>query len=339
MGILRMILAFLRVLLAARAALAAENLALRQQLLVLHRSVKRPKLRVRDRMFWSWLSKLWSGWRSALLIVQPDNVVRWHRQGFKLYWRCKSRKKPGRPTVDREIRDLICRMSRENPTWGAPRILSELLLLGHDVAESTVDKYMLCQPKPPSRNWRTFLANHVGQIVAIDFFTVATITFRVLYVFLVLRHDRRRIVHFNVTADPTAQWAAQQIVEAFPFEEVPRFLLRDRDSIYGQDFRDRVEHMVIEEVLIAFRSPWQSPYVERLIGSIRRECLDHVIVLSEDHLRQILSSYCDYYHEARPHLSLERNAPVPRSVHPPQKGKVVAKAYLGGLHHCYTRAA
>jgi transposase InsO family protein len=217
--------------------------------------------------------------------------------------------------------------------------LSELLLLGYDLAESTVDKYMVRQPKPPSQNWRTFPRNHVGQIAAIDFFTVPTITFRVLYVFLVLRHDRRRIAHFNVTTRPTAQWAAQQIVEAFPFEEVPRFLLRDRDGIYGPFFSDRVEHLAIEEVLIAPRAPWQNPYAERAIGSIRRECLDHVIVLKEDHLRRILSSYCDYYHEARPHLSLERNSPVPRSVQPPAKGKVAAKAYLGGLHHCYTRAA
>jgi len=243
LGILRMILAFLRVLLGSRAALAAENLALRQQLLVLQRSAKRPRFRKSDRIFWSLLSHLWSGWRSALLIVQPATVVRWHRQCFKLYWRWKSGKKLGRPLVDREIRDLIRRMSQENPTWGVPRILSELLLLGHAVAESTVNKYMVGQPRPPSQNWRTFLANHVGQIAAIDFFTVATITFRVLYVFLVLRYDRRRVAHFNVTTNPTAQWAAQQIVEAFPFEEVPRFLLRDRDGIYGPHFRDRVEHM------------------------------------------------------------------------------------------------
>jgi transposase InsO family protein len=207
------------------------------------------------------------------------------------------------------------------------------------VAESTVNKYMLRQPKPPSQNWRTFLENHVGQIAAIDFFTVPTITFRVLYVLLVLRHDRRRIVHFNVTTNPTAHWAAQQIVEAFPFEEVPRFLLRDRDGIYGPYFRDRVEHMGIEKVFIAPRAPWQNPYCERVIGSIRRECLDHVIVLHESHLRRILVAYFTYYHESRAHLSLARNSPAPRQVQPPEKGNVVAKAYLGGLHHCYTRAA
>jgi transposase InsO family protein len=191
----------------------------------------------------------------------------------------------------------------------------------------------------PSQTWRTFLDNHIGQIAAIDFFTVPTITFRLMYVFLVLRHDRRRVVHFNVTANPTAQWAARQIVEAFPFEEVPRFLLRDRDSIYGEYFRDRVKHMGIEEVPIAPQAPWRNPYAERIIGSIRRECLDHVIILNEDHLRRTLAEYFAYYHQARSHLSLERNSPTPRPVCPPAQGNVVATSYLGGLHHCYTRAA
>ena len=339
MGILRMTLAFLRAFFASRADLAAENVMLRQQLIVLQRAIPRPKFRRTDRVLLCWLSRLWSGWRSALLVVQPGTIVRWHRQGFKLYWRWKSWKKAGRPQIDAEVRNLVRRMCRENPTWGAPRIMSELLLLGQHVAESTVAKYMAGPCQPPSQNWRTFLKNHVGQTAAVDFFTVPTITFRVLYVFLVLRHDHRRIAHFNVTANPTAQWAAQQIVEAFPFEEVPRFLLRDRDGIYGPIFSDQIEHLGIEEVLIAFRSPWQSPYVERLIGSIRRECLDHLIVLTEGHLRRFLSDYFVYYHEARPHLSLERNSPVPRSVQPPEDGKVVARAYLDGLHHCYTRAA
>ena len=339
MGVLRMILSSLRAFFASRAVLAAENLMLRQLLIALQRSVPRLKLRRTDRILLCWLSRLWTGWRSALLIVQPGTVVRWHRQGFKLYWSWKSRKKSGRPKIDAEVRNLIRRMCQENPTWGAPRILSELALLGHNVAESTVAEYMVHRPKLPSQNWRTFLKNHVGQIAAVDFFTVPTVTFQVLYVFLVLRHDRRRIIHFNVTTNPTAPWAAQQIVEAFPFEETPRFLLRDRDGIYGQAFCDRVEHMGIEEVLIAPRAPWQNPYVERLIGSIRRECLDHVIVLGEEHLRRILFSYFEYYHQARTHLSLERNSPIPRTVCPPTQGKVIAKAYLGGLHHWYSRAA
>ena len=338
MSICWIIRAILKVILTDRASLVAENLALRQQLAVLQQNAKRPKLRNRDRIFWTWLSRLWKGWRSVLLIVQPQTVVKWHRQGFRLYWRWKS-KKTGRPKISTEIRKLIRQLSQDNPTWGAPRILSELLLLGYSVAESTVAKYMVRKAKPPSQTWRSFLKNHVGQIAAIDFFTVPTISFRILYVFLVLRHSRRRVVHFNITTNPTAQWTAQQVVEAFPFDQSPRFLLRDRDGTYGKLFQDRIERMGIEEVLIAPRAPWQNPYAERIIRSIRRDCLDHIIILNEDHLHRILSEYFTYYHEARAHLSLERNSPIPRSVQSPEHGKVVAKAYLGGLHHCYSRAA
>ena len=339
MSIVRVIAVFFRAILRPRAVMAAENLALRQQLGVLQRSVRRPRLRQRDRVFWVWLSRLWADWRSGLVIVKPETVIRWHREGFRLYWRRKSRKKTGRPAIGAEIRDLIRRMSRDNPTWGAPRIHSELHLLGHAVAESTVATYMIRHRKPPSQTWRTFLENHVGDIAAIDFFVVPTVRFRLLYCFVVLRHDRRRVAHFNVTAHPTARWTAQQVVEAFPYDEAPRFMIRDRDAIYGLDFRERVKHMGIEEVIIAYRSPWQSPYVERLIGSIRRECLDRMIVLNEAHLRRILANYFTYYHEARTHLSLDRNAPIPRKVEPPSRGPVIAIPQVGGLHHRYTRAA
>ena len=340
MGIMRIVAVFLRALVADRLGLAAENLALRQQLVVLQRSVRRPQIRRQDRILWVWLARLWSGWRSALRIVQPATVVGWHRQGFGLYWRWKSRRRnSGRPKLETEVRKLIRRLAEENPTWGAPRIQSELRLLGHDVAESSVAKYMERHSKPPSQNWRTFLQNHVGQMAAIDFFTVPTVSFRVLYVFLVLRHQRRRLVHFNVTDRPNAQWAAQQIIETFPYEESPRFLLRDRDAIYGHDFSQRVEHQGIEQVLTAYRAPWQNPFVERLIGSIRRECLDHLIVLNQQHLLSILSEYFTYYHEARTHLSLDCNAPIPRAVQSLENGQIVATAYLGGLHHRYQRAA
>lgn len=339
MGVVTGVVLFIRALFASRATIAAENLALRHQLGVLQRSVKRPQLRQRDRIFWVWLSRLWSGWRDSLAIVRPETVLRWHRQGFKLYWRWKSRSKPGRPKIDAEIRDLIRRMCRENATWGAPRIQSELALLGITVDETTVAKYMIRHRKPPSQTWRTFIENHVRDIVAIDFFVVPTVRFQLLYCFIVLRHDRRRVVHFNVTQHPTARWTGQQIVEAFPFDEAPRFLIRDHDSIYGVDFQLRVDHMNIEEVVIAYRSPWQSPYVERLIGSIRRECLDHVIVFNEAHLQRILTDYFAYYHESRTHLSLDRNAPVPRDIEPPDRGKVIAIPQVGGLHHRYTRAA
>ena len=340
MGMLKAVLVFLRAMLIPKMHLAVENLALRQQLAVCKHSVRRPKLRRRDRVFWVWLSRLWPNWRSALAIVQPETVIRWHRQGFKLYWRWKSRAgKVGRPRIDRKIRELICRMSRENPTWGAPRILSELLLLGYNVAEGTVAKYMVRISKPPSQTWRMFLANHVSDIAACDFFTVPTVTFRILYVFIVFRHDRRQVVHFNVTTNPYAQWATQQIINAFPYEEAPRFLLRDRDGIYGDYFKKRIQDMGIEEVLIAPRSPWQNPYCERVIGSIRRECLDHVIVLGEAHLKRILTAYFQYYQESRCHLALDRNSPRPRQVEAPDRGAVISIPQVGGLHHRYTRCA
>jgi len=327
-------------LLRSRAALALENLALRQQLVVLRRSVKRPRLRPRDRVFWVLLKRYWGGWRSHLILVKPDTVVRWHRQGFKLFWRWKSRN-GGRPRISREVIDLIRRMSRENTTWGVPRIQSELRLLGYEVADSTVARYLAKRPRrPPSQTWRVFLKNHLHTTAACDFFVVPTVTFRLLYCFVVLAHERRRLVHLNVTFHPSAEWTAQQIVEAFPADGgEPRYLLRDRDSIYGDEFRRRVQRLGIEQVVTAQQSPWQNPYAERVIGSIRRECTDHLIVLGEDHLRRILLNYQTYYHEARTHLSLERNSPVPREPEPPSKGRVVAIPHLGGLHHRYLRAA
>jgi len=340
MGVIRILVLFLRGVLRNRTELAAENLALRQQLAILQQKSKTPRLRRRDRIFWALLSRIWADWRSALLIVQPDTVVRWHRQGFRLFWRCKSRTgKVGRPRIKEEIRNLIRRMSRENPLWGTPRIQSELALLGHVVAESTIDEYRVHPRNPPSQTWRTFLDNHLKDIVAIDFFTVPTATFRLLFAFVILRHDRRHVVHFNVTAHPTAEWAAQQVVEAFPFNEAPRFLIRDRDGIYGERFRERIANMGIEEVVIAPRSPWQNPYCERLIGSIRRECVDHVIVLNERHLMRILRSYFDYYLNSRTHLPLDRNAPIKREVELPDRGRVIAIPQVGGLHHRYCRAA
>src|SRR6201997_3751021 len=259
----------------SRAALQLENLALRHQIGVLQRSArKRLTLTPVDRILWVWLSRAWSGWCSALAIVQPETVIAWHRAGFRLFWTWKVRRgQPGRPVISREVRDLIRQMCRENPGWGAPRIHGELLKLGIDIGESSVSKYMVRGRKPPSQTWRTFLENHAQQLVSIDFFTVPTIRFQVLYVFLVLAHDRRRILHFNVTAHPTAEWTGQQLREAFPFEEVPRYLLRDRDGIFGADFTKEVRNLGIEEVLSAPHSPWRRAYIERVIGSIRRECL------------------------------------------------------------------
>ena len=331
----------LRSILRSRADLQVENLALRHQIGVLQRSVKKcPKLTSMDRLFWVSLSRLWRGWRSTLVLVKPETVVAWHRRGFRWFWTWKVRQgQRGRPLVRREVRDLIRSMCRQNPTWGAPRIHGELLKLGIDIGQTSVTKYMVRGRKPPSQTWRTFLENHISQLVSIDFFTVPTIRFQVLYVFLVLAHDRRRILHFNVTRHPTAEWTGQQLRNAFPFDQLPGYLLRDRDAIYGQDFRKQVRDMGIEEVLSTPRSPWQRAYVERVIGSIRRECLDHVIVFDEGSLRRILASYFDYYHRSRTHLSLGKDSPEPRPMQPRDMGPVVAISQVGGLHHRYERRA
>jgi hypothetical protein len=229
-------------------------------------------------------------------------------------------------------------MQSANIGWDAPRNHGELLKLGIEIAQATVSKYMANHRKPPSQAWRTFLDHHVMDLVSMGFFTVPTASFRVLYVFIVLRHDRRKILHFNVTAHPTAQWTAQQIVEAFPFDTAPRYLLRDRDGIYGETVQRRIKSLAIEEVITSPRSPRQSPFVERVIGSIRRDCLDHVIVLNERHLRRILHDYLGY-HTSRTHLSLHKDPPQPRRVEPPGLGNVIAFPRVGGLHHRYGRMA
>ena len=328
-------------LLRSRASLQLEILALRQQLaMVADRDRKRFSFHKSERIFWVWLYRLWPACLQTLKIFKPGTLVRWHRKGFRLYWTWKSRpRQGGRPAIDPDVRKLIRTMSRNNIGWGAPRIHGELKMLGIEISESTVAKYMIRHCNPPSQTWRTFLENHAAELVSVDFFTVPTATFRILYVFVILHHERREIVHFNVTEHPTAQWTAQQLMEAFPFDSAPRYLLRDKDSIYGSRLRNRVKSLGIDEVLTAPRSPWQNPYVERIIGSIRRECLNHVIIINERHLRRQLKSYSTYYHEARTHLSLDKQSPVPRSIEPPEQGMVVAIPHVGGLHHEYRRAA
>jgi transposase InsO family protein len=334
------VLAYLAAWFQSRHIMQLEILALRHQLAVYHNSIKRPPLQPSDRLFWAWLSCLWPDWQQALQFVQPRTVIAWQKKRFRDYWRRLSQSgKPGRPTISKEVSALMQDMWRSNPTWGSPRIVGELRKIGIKVAKSTVEKYRRRSTKPSSPTWKAFLKNHVKDIVACDFFTVPTATFRVLFVFIMLAHDRRRIVHFNITVHPTAQWTVQQIVDAFPWETASRYLLRDRDSIYGEFFQQRVGHMGIEEVQIAPRSPWQNPYCERLIGSIRRECLDHVIVLNERHLHHVLRSYMDYYHTWRVHRSLDMDAPDPRLVQSSELGAVMKLPEVGGLHHHYERKA
>ena len=320
--------------------LALENLALRQQLAVYKRTVPRPKLRTLDRLLWVGLARVWTGWRRALVIVSPDSVLRSQRRRFREYWTQLSRRPTGgRPPVNAEITALVRKMAAANPLWGAPRIHGELLKLGIDVAERTVSRLIPKRCPEPSQTWRTFLANHVRDLVSIDFFTAPTAGLRVLFILVMLAHHRRRVVHFNVTEHPTAAWTTQQIVDAFPDDSAPSYLLRDRDQVYGQQFRHRVKGMGIEEVLAAPYSPWQNPFVERLIGSIRRECLNHVLVLGERHLRRVLIRYFIYYHQARTHLALEKDAPDLRPVKLPAAGRIVQLPEVGGLHHRYLRQA
>jgi putative transposase len=324
----------------SRASLHLEPLAPRHQLAVYQHTMPRPCLHPTDRLLWAWLSRLWSGWQRALVFVQPHTVIAWRRQRFRDHWRQLSLSgRPGRPTLAKEIRELIRAMWQSNPTWGSPRIVGELQKLGIDLAKSTVEKYHPRARKPSSATWKAFLKNHVPDLVALDFFVVPTVTYKVLFVLVILAHERRRVVHVNMTEHPTAQWTAQQVVDAFPWNEAPRSLLRDRDRIYGAAFRQRVQHMGIEEVLIAPRSPWQNPYVERLIGSMRRECLDHVVVLHERHLRRLLIGYCLYYHHWRTHRALAMDCPVPRPVQRPEVGRITEVLEVGGLHHHYERRA
>jgi transposase InsO family protein len=319
-----------------RAALEAEIWALRQQINVLRRTApKRLSFSVFDRLVFVGLYRLFPKICDALAVVKPDTIVRWHRAGFRLYWCWKSRRRGGRPTVPLEIRRLIREMSIANPLWGAPRIHGELLKLGIDIGQTSVAKYMARPRGPPSQGWKTFLTNHADGIAAMDLFVVPTISFRLLYGLLIMGHGRRQILWFGVTSHPTAEWIANQLTEACGWEQAPRYLIRNRDGAYGEVFIRRLRSMAIRDRPTSPRSPWQNGFSERLIGSIRRECLDHVVVFGERHLRHVLLSYMNYYNETRTHLSLDKDAPLSRTVE--SAGRILCRPVLGGLHHQYGR--
>ncbi len=328
----------------SRRDLLLENLALRQQLAILAPR-RRPLIRPADRAFWVVLRRLWSGWADALVIVKPETVIRWHRAGFRLYWRWLSRrgKQGGRPAVAREVRDLIRRMATEN-LWRAPRIHGELLRLGFIVSERSVSRYLRTLLRRPERaqTWMTFLSNHREVIAAMDFFTVPTATFRIFYALFVIRHRRREILHWNLTAHPTASWVMQQLREAFPFHTAAKYLLFDRDSIFSADLVTVVRSMGLKPTRISYRSPWQNGVAERFVGTLRRELLDHTIVLNDRHLRRLLFAFVAYYHEDRTHLGLCKDTPLgcPKEPRPEGPTAVLAHPRVGGLHHRYSwRAA
>src|SRR6476619_5266544 len=327
-GLLDFVMAALTSPFKSKIRLEAENAVLRHQLIVLRRKLRgRVKLANSDRWFSSILK--------VLTVIRPETLVRWHRAGFRSYWRWKSRSLGGRPQIEKALRALIRRMSIENPLWGAPRIHGELLKLGFEVAQSSVARYMVKRRGSPSQGWRTFQRNHAPEIAAMDLFVVPTIGFDLLYAFVIVRLDRRDLVWINVTTNPTAEWVARQLTEAFPWDMAPRYMIRDRDRIYGIVVTRRLRAMGIRDKPTAPASPWQNGFAERLIGSIRRECLDHVIVWGEPHLRRILRSYANYYDNMRTHRSLNKDAPISRSIQ--RIGIISSRPILGELHHHYIR--
>ena len=335
-ALLYFVLAILTAPFKSKIRLEVENMVLRHQLIILRRKVHgRVRVTNNDRWFFIQLYRWFPSILQVLTIVQPETLVRWHRAGFRRYWRWKSRSRGGRPQIDAALRALIRRMSIANPLWRAPRIHGELLKLGFEVAQSSVAKYMVKRGGPPSQGWRTFLRNHAPDIAAMDLFVVPTIGFDLLYAFIIVRVDRRELIWVNVTTNPTAQWIARQLTEAFPWDEAPRYLIRDRDRIYGSSVTRRMRAMGIRDKPTAPASPWQKGFAERLIGSIRRECVDHIVVLGEAHLRRILRTYARYYNDIRTHWSLNKDAPVSRLVQ--RTGNIKSHALLGGLHHHYVR--
>jgi transposase InsO family protein len=320
----------------SKSRLEAENAVLRHQLIVLRRKLKgRARLTNSDRWFFVQMYRCFPSILKVVTIVRPETLVSWHRAGFRRYWRWKSRRRGGRPRIKIELRALIRQMSMENLLWGAPRIHGELLKLGFNVAQSSVAKHMVERRGLPSQGWKTFLRNHAPDIAAMDLFVIPTIGFRLLYGFVIVRLHRRDLVWINVTANPTAEWVARQVTEAFPWDGAPRYMIRHRDRIYGAIVTRRLRAMGIRDKPIAPASPWQNGFAERIIGSIRRECLDHVIVSGEANLRRILKSYADYYNSVRTHRSLHKDAPISRPTH--QAGMIRSHPVLGGLHHHYVR--
>lgn len=334
------LLAALRVFFRSRRDTAIEVLALRQQVAVLKRKRPRPELNSWDRLFWTALRHLWPPWRDVLVIVKPETVVAWHRAGFRLYWRWRSRSRGGQPKIPVEIRTLIRRLAGENTSWGAPRIHAELHKLGFVVSERTVARYLrrIRRRGDPAKRWLAFLQNHREVIAAFDFFAVPTLTFSVLYCFFVIAHGRRKVLHFNVTRHPTAEWVVQQLREAFPEASPYKYVIFDNDSIFNGDVTACLKSTGLKPRRTSIHSPWQNGTAERWVGSARREMLDHVIPLNEAHLRRLVRNYVDYYHEDRLHDSLGKDAPHGRSVEgrPDGGGDVIAFDRVGGLHHRYT---
>ena len=333
------LLAGLSVFFRSRVNTALEVIALRQQLAVFKRKQPRPALNSSDRIFWIALCRFWRGWKNVLLIVKPNTVVAWHRAGFRWYWRWRSRRPPGRPKISDEVRELIRQLALENRGWGAPKIHGELLKLGFDISERSVSRYLgrVHRHEDPGKSWLTFLRNHREMIVALDFFTVPTLTFQQLYCFFVIEHGRRRILHCNVTRHPTAEWVLQQLREAFPEAGPYRYVILDRDTKFDAEVISFLKSTGLKPKRTSVQAPWQNGIAERWIGSCRRELLDHIIALNESHLLRLLREYVAYHHDDRIHDSLDKDCPYPRVIEhrPGCKAKIIASSRVGGLHHRY----
>ncbi len=321
----------------SRSRLEAENAVLRHQLIVLRRKVPgRVRLTNNDRWFFVQLYRWFPSILQVLTIVRPETLVRWHRAGFRCYWRWKSRPRGGRPQIETDLRALIRRMSTEDPRFGERRASTASCLSSGLRSRSRASPSTWSSGNgSPSQGWRTFLHNHAPDIAAMDLFVVPTIGFDLLYAFIIVRLDHRDLIWINVTTNPTAEWIARQLAEAFPWDLAPRHLIRDRDRIYGSIVTRRMRAMGIRDKPTARASPWQNGYAERLIGSIRRECVDHIVVLGQAHLRRILRCYARYYNDIRTHRSLDKDAPVSRPVQ--RTGIISSRPILGGLHHHYVR--
>ena len=318
--------------------LLLEIAMLAKQLEIYQRTDPKLKIKRSARMFFSLIMDLLSNWKARMFIVKPETVIKWHRTAFRIFWRWKSQHKGGRPKISKEVIALIKQMANENSKWGAPRIHGELKKLGFEVSESSVQRYM---PKKGGRttgqNWKSFLKNHSKEIISIDFLTVPTINFKLLHDLVIIEHDRRKLIYFNVTMNPTAEWSIQQIRNLLFNYDTPKYLIRDRDKKYGTLLGSKKNRFGIDEIVTAYRSPWQNGYVERVIGSIKRECLDHVIVFNENHLRTVMTDYVSYYNKYRTHLGLNKDSPEGRPIQ--KEGQIEKIPIVNGLHHYYYRKA
>ena len=335
---LKSLFLFFRKLFTTKAQLILENLFLTKQLEIYQRNDPKLKIKRTDRMFFSLMKDILSNWKERIFIVKPNTIIKWHREGFRIYWKWKSKPKGGRPKLSREVINLIKQMANDNQSWGAPRIHGELKKLGFDISESTVQRYM---PKKWKRttgqNWKTFLKNHLKEIISIDFLSVPTIHFKLVHILVVIEHYRRKLIYFNVTKNPTEEWSIQQIRNLLFDNDTPKYLIRDRDKKYGRVVNGRKNRFGINELVTAYRSPWQNGYVERVIGSIKRECFDHLIILNENHLRTILADYFSYYNKYRTHLGINKDLLEGRAIQ--AEGTIYKIPVVNGLHHVYFRQA